>query len=191
MNTHATVSRPRCRVFRSVPTVLTQPNTSFDSLPFSLTHLVAIMPRRAAVNRAAALTLGVLRNMRCHIRAAHLPQPNFVPVIPSPFWKRYLEGQSDARMLQRRELSVLLACGKRFIEDLESIFHYQRGQQPHFYRRGPDRGDPPAGAARRADPAVHPRRTSPPSPRRLMTSAPRSSATPPAPNPTFAAPATG
>src|SRR5271165_7511243 len=36
----------------------------FDSLPFSLTHLIAIMPRRAAINRAAAWTLGVLRNMR-------------------------------------------------------------------------------------------------------------------------------
>src|ERR1035441_552367 len=45
----------------------------FDPLPFSLTHLVAIMPRRAAIDRAAALTLGVLRNMRSDIHTAHLP----------------------------------------------------------------------------------------------------------------------
>src|SRR5260370_38136216 len=43
----------------------------FDSLPFSLSHLIAVMPRRAPVNRAATLTLGVLRNMRSHIHSAH------------------------------------------------------------------------------------------------------------------------
>src|SRR5882724_5061127 len=44
----------------------------FDAFPFSLTHLVAFMPCRASVNRAAARTLGVLRNMRRHIHAPHL-----------------------------------------------------------------------------------------------------------------------
>src|SRR6267142_3620696 len=44
----------------------------FDAFPFPLTHLVARMPRRATINRATTLTLGVLRNMRSHIHASHL-----------------------------------------------------------------------------------------------------------------------
>src|SRR5215510_10984889 len=44
----------------------------FDSLPFLLTHVVAIMARRAAINRAATLAFGVLRHMRSDIHASHL-----------------------------------------------------------------------------------------------------------------------
>src|SRR5689334_13419789 len=44
----------------------------FNSFPLPLTHLVALMPRRATINRATALTLGVLRNMGSHIHASHL-----------------------------------------------------------------------------------------------------------------------
>src|SRR5215470_19002727 len=44
----------------------------FDPLPFSLTHLATVMSCRASVNRAAARSLVVLRNMRRHIHAPHL-----------------------------------------------------------------------------------------------------------------------
>lgn len=40
----------------------------FDPLPFSLIHFVTVMPCRASVNRAAARSLVVLRNMRHTIR---------------------------------------------------------------------------------------------------------------------------
>jgi uncharacterized protein (TIGR03437 family) len=81
-----------------------------DTLPFPLTHLVAFMPRRTSINRAAARTLGVLRNMRRHVHAPHLTH-ELVGVVC------FIGSQRDAgeaRYNQLREhIMTLTECFKR------------------------------------------------------------------------------
>ena len=75
----------------------------FDSLPFPLTHLVALMPRRATINGATALTLGVLRNMRSHIHASHLLHELF-GVVP------FIGAQRDTLYPSTRSVMIMAAC---------------------------------------------------------------------------------
>src|SRR5437868_12575104 len=49
----------------------------FDAFSFSLAYLIAVMPRRASINRATARTLSVLRDMRRYIHSSHLTHELF------------------------------------------------------------------------------------------------------------------
>ena len=66
VNTHITRFQSAMPSLAQHPNRLYPPEHFLNSFPFPLTHLVAVMPRRAAINRATALTLGVLRNMGSH-----------------------------------------------------------------------------------------------------------------------------
>ena len=72
VKTHPTRNTPRCLVFRSPPTVFSQPNTSSTRLRFHLADRVTCMPCRSSVNRAPAGAPVILRHMRRHIHFAKL-----------------------------------------------------------------------------------------------------------------------
>src|SRR5262249_1339366 len=87
-HSHEVVSRSGerehpCDSFQSAMTSLTQDANGldpakhfFDSFPLPLTHLIALMPRGATINRTAALPLGVLRNL-----GSLIPAPPLLPEL--------------------------------------------------------------------------------------------------------------